>query len=79
VGVCIGSVPCGSGVEMEKKSRDRFAYPVCCATIIFLGLIYVCVNGPQVIVSVNLCIWRRLAAHFIRLGGWKVVDRLASP
>jgi hypothetical protein len=30
------------GQNGRKKNRDKFACPVCCAAIIFLGLIYVC-------------------------------------
>jgi hypothetical protein len=67
------------GQNGRKKNRDKFACPVCCAAIIFLGLIYVCVNGPLVIVSVNLCVWCCLTARFMRLGCWKGVDRLTSP
>jgi hypothetical protein len=69
----------GRNGRWKEKNRDKFACPDCCVAITFLGLIYVCVNGPLVIVSVNLCVWRLLTARFMCLGGWKGVDRLASP
>jgi hypothetical protein len=30
-------------------------------------------------IDLSKCVWRRLAARLMRLGGWKGVERLASP
>jgi hypothetical protein len=78
-GIGIGSVMCGLGSKWKEKIGTSLPALFAALLLFFLGLIYVCVNGSQVIVSMNLCVWHHLTARFMRLGGWKGVDRLASP
>jgi hypothetical protein len=66
---------CGPRVEMEGEKQGQVCLPwLLRCYYLFTLLVLVCA-----LCHVCLCVWSRLVARFMHLGGWKGVDHLTSP